>query len=106
MTTKNKVLLLRVIHEDGDIKLLRHHNISFREIGEMVETSVEEGLLTNSDDIISLTDQGKDFLEGNIGIIKERDKSKWIELDRKNKIRKIDRDEVFLPAQNALSFLK
>lgn len=106
MTTKNKVLLLRVIHEDGDIKLLRHHNISFREIGEMVETSVEEGLLTNSDDIISLTDQGKDFLESNIGIIKERDKSKWIELDRKNKIRKIDRDEVFLPAQNALSFLK
>lgn len=106
MTTKNKVLLLRVIHEGGDIKLLRHHNISFREIGEMVETSVDEGFLTNSDDIIALTDQGKEFLDSNISIIKERDKSKWIELDMKNKIRKLDRDEVFLPAQNALSFLK
>lgn len=106
MDNKKTVLLLRVLHEDGDINILRHHNMSFREIAELVEHNVKEEFLTDSGDKISLTERGMEYLKNNIGLVKERDKSKWIEPDKKNKIRKIDRDEVFLPTQNALSFLK
>jgi hypothetical protein len=106
MKDKNTVLLLRILHEDGNINLLRHHNMSFKEIAELVEQSVDQNLLSNSGEIIALTELGIDFLKSNIGLVKERDKSKWIEPDKKNRIRKIERHEVFLPAQNALSFLK
>lgn len=106
MKAKNKVLLLNVIHENGNVNLLRHYNISFREIAELVNENVDLGFLINSDGIITLSDRGKEFLNSNIHLIKEQDKSKWIDLDIKNKISKIDKNDVFLPSRNGFSFLK
>lgn len=106
MSTKNKVLLLHVLHENGNINLLRHHNITFREIAELVNENIESGFLINNEGIIALTDKGIEFLKTNIRLIKERDKSKWIDLDMKNKIMKIDKNEVFLPTRDRFSFLK
>ena len=80
--------------------------MSFRQITELIEQNINEGYLDNSQDKIQITVLGAEYLRQNEHLIKERDKSKWIELDHKNKIKKIQKDDVFLPAQNALSFLK
>ncbi|PWV44626.1 hypothetical protein [Chitinophaga sp. S165] len=99
-------LLLHIIKEDTNVRQLIHYGLSYREIAELIEQNITSGNLNGDNDVISLTKQGEDYLNANRKLIKERDKSKWIDLDLKHKITKIDKDDVFLPTRDKLSFLK
>ncbi|WP_448103964.1 hypothetical protein [Pedobacter panaciterrae] len=100
------IQLLHIINSDGDIKKLRHSGLTYRQIAELIDANVTNGNLDGNDDIVTITQQGKDLLQVNKGEIKERDKSKWIEIDFKNKMQQIDKEDVFLPRKNDMSFLK
>jgi hypothetical protein len=103
---KTIVYLLHIIEADGDIKKLKHFGLSYRQIGELIELNIKSGYLQSDDDMITLTGLGKEYLMANKSLIKERDKSKWIDVDFKSKIKQIDKEDVFLPSRNELSFLK
>lgn len=99
-------LLLKTINDDGNIKKLRHYGLTYRQIGDLIEENIANGNLNGIEDVVSLTERGKEYLLANRELIKERDKSKWIELDLKNKTQPIDKEFIFLPSRNELSFLK
>ena len=98
--------LLDIVDKDGNIRKLKQVGLSYREIGDLIEKNIAVGYLNGDSDLISLTEKGKDFLEENRHSLKEVDKSKWIEPDYKNKIEKIDPDDVFLPSRKSFSFRK
>lgn len=103
---KIDIQLLQIISSDGDIKKLRHFGLSYRQIAELIDSNVESGNLNGEEDHISLTVKGAKLLQARIGELKEREKSKWIGLDIKNKVQQFDKEDVFLPRKNDLSFLK
>ncbi len=106
MNAKITTLLLKEIDTEGDLKRLKHFGFSYRQIAEMIEENISLGNLTSEDEGVRLTPAGKLFLSNNIHLVKETDKSKWIEPDYKNKIQKIGKDDVFLPSRKNLSFQK
>lgn len=99
-------MLLKIIKEEGNIKKLKYFGLTYRQIGELIEINITNGNLNSNEDNISLSEQGQEFLDNNKDLIKERDKAKWIEVDWKNKIRQIHKDDIFLPSRKELSFLK
>jgi len=103
---KINLQLLDIVDRDGNIRKLKQNGLSYREIGELIEKNITEGNLDEDSELISLTPKGKGFLETNRHLLKEIDKSKWIELDYKNKFEKIDPNDVFLPSRKGFSFQK
>ena len=106
MKEKADILLLDLIQKNGSLKKLKHYGLTYRQIADLIEANISNGNLNGNDDVITLTEQGRNYLLNNIKTIKEQDKAKWIELDTKNKIKQIDKEEVFLPSRKELSFLK
>lgn len=106
MDQKITALLLGIIDKDSDVKKLKYYGLTYRQIGELIEANVENGNLNSEHESVVLTQKGKEYLEQNKNLIKEPDKSKWIEIDFKNKIKKINKEDVFLPSSKHLSFLK
>ena len=103
---KIRTTLLKIIEEGSSVKMLKHLKLSYAEIADLIEENINNGNLRERDGEIVLTEYGTIFLKENKHLVKEADKSKWIEPDYKNKIRKIARDDVFLPSKKELSFLK
>jgi predicted transcriptional regulator len=103
---KTDLQLLDIVDKEGNIRKLKQGGLSYREIGDLIEKNITDGNLNGDSELISLTEKGKALLENNRHLLKEVDKSKWIEPDYKNKIEKIDPDDVFLPARKSFSFRK
>lgn len=106
MDSKIITLLLHVIATRGNINQLRRQNMTYWEIANLSEALIDSGLLKYEGNLLTITQDGLNFLEKNRSLIKNKDKSTWIEPDYKNKIKRIDRDFIFLPSPNELSFLK
>lgn len=98
--------LLKIVEEGSSVRMLKHLRLSYTEIADLIEQNIINGNLIEKDSEIVLTENGASFLNQNRHVVKEIDKSKWIEPDYKNKIKKIARDDVFLPSKKELSFLK
>jgi len=103
---KITALLLAIIEKDTDVRKLKYYGLSYRQIGELIETNIQDGNLKSDHESITLTQKGKEYLEQNRNLIKEPDKSKWIDIDFKNKMNKISTEYVFLPSSKNLSFFK
>ncbi|GGG99072.1 hypothetical protein [Pedobacter zeae] len=106
MDNKIKAILFEIIANNGKVGKLKHYGLSYRQGADLIEDSIKNGDLTDAQEMIKLTEKGQAFLKANHHLIKETDKSKWIDLDFKNKMRQIDKDEVFLPSRKELKFLK
>jgi predicted transcriptional regulator len=98
--------LLDIVDKDANIRKLKQSGLSYKEIGNLIEKNITEGYLNGDSELISLTEKGTEFLKKNRHLLKELDKSKWIEPDYKNKIGKINPDDVFLPSRKSFSFRK
>lgn len=97
-------LLLDVINRNGSVKKLTREGITFNEIAEQTNNAIFENLVSNKDDKIVLTAKGIELL----GVLekehKRTNKNEWIEKDFKNKIPKLEKNMLFLPRQDELSF--
>lgn len=98
--------LLNIVNNRSDLKKLRHFGLTYRQIAALIESNVLSGNLSSEGDLLSITELGKNVLESRQNELKETDKSKWIDLDYKSKVKQIDKDDVFLPRKDDLSFLK
>lgn len=102
---ENKLyLLLNVIFRNSSVKKLTRRGITFSEIAELTNKAIQEELVINSKEKIVLTIKGKKILKKLEIKYKKTNKDEWIEKDLKNKISKIDKNSLFLPRQNELTF--
>ena len=104
MTTKNKLLLLSIIHNNGSVKKLIREGFTYKGISELLEVLVDEDLIIYENDKISLTKEGQRFLDDKSQLIKKQDKNLWIEPKNDSKISSIEKDFIFLPKQDELHF--
>lgn len=102
---ENKLtVLLHIIKTNGNINKLIREGVSFKEIASLTNDAIEKGYLTYENEKIFVTIEGIEFLTKTSEIIKKTNKEDWIEKDFKSKVKQIDKNSIFLPRQNELSF--
>jgi predicted transcriptional regulator len=104
MSKKNKILLLHLIKSGGNVKQLLREGLTYKNISELIETLVNEELITYDDEKIRLTEVGNKFLESERIIIIKQNKNLWIDKEKESRIPKLGKDFVFLPNQNEIHF--
>lgn len=104
MTKKKLVLLLHIINSNGNIKRLLHEGLTFRDIAELTNSAIDNGYLIYRDQNVALTLEGIDFLTAEQQILKKVDKDQWIKKELSSEIQKLDKNVIFLPRQNELTF--
>jgi hypothetical protein len=104
MEQKELYLLLNVIRQNGDIKRLVREGISYKQIAELTNEAIIQKLVTYKEDKIELSDLGNAQFEQIKNFYKRTNKNEWIEIDKKNEIVKWDKNKIFIPRQNELTF--
>jgi hypothetical protein len=97
-------LLLDVLFRNGSIKNLTRQEITYKEIAEQTNKAILSGLAVNVNNRIVLTKKGLVLLKRLGKKYKKTNKDEWIEKDLKNKIPKLDKNSLFLPRQDELTF--
>jgi hypothetical protein len=104
MNEKHMYTLLRVINKDGNINNLIREGLSFSKIADLTNEAIIGGLVIHSNDRIELSQEGLDKMEELEARFKKTNKEEWIEKDIKSIIPKLDKNLIFLPDQNELTF--
>ena len=104
MIDQNLVSLLLVVSDQANFNSLVKKGISYIEIATLTENAIKEGYLSYVDKKIKLSDSGIQYLKDHHEILKKRSKDEWISKDIKSQIKKINKNTIFVPDQNKLSF--
>mgnify|MGYP000190324201 CR=1 FL=1 len=104
MKENNLFILLDVIHRNGSVKRLTRNGIDFNQIAVETNQAIIDGLVTNNEKRIVLTDKGIELLRILETKYKKTNKNEWIEKDLKSQIPRIDKNTIFVPRQNELTF--
>lgn len=105
MNNKHLYILLDIIFRNGSVKRLTRDGVDYNEIPYQIEKAVNDKLISYSEEKIILTDKGVQLLKELDKIYKRTNKEDWIEKDEKNQVAKIDKNSIFVPRQNELTFL-
>lgn len=104
MNEKHLYILLKVIYNDSNVKQLTSEGMTFSRIAELTSDSIKAGYIHHSIERITLSKKGLEkFIELELKF-KKINKDEWIEKDLKSKISKLDKNTLFLPRQNELTF--
>ena len=93
-----------MIKNNGDIKRLVREGISYQKIAELTNEAILKKLVTYNNDNIELSELGNSKFEEIKNNYKKTNKEEWIEKDKKNQIARIEKNNIFVPSQNELSF--
>ncbi len=104
MQEKELYLLLNVIKQNGDIQRLVREGISYLQIAELTNEAILMKLVTYQNDKIELSELGIMKFEEIKNTYKRTSKEEWIEKDKKSQIAQIDKNAIFVPRQNELTF--
>ncbi|MDV4102475.1 hypothetical protein CMT19_15655 [Elizabethkingia anophelis] len=104
MLNNKLIILLQIIQNNGNIKRLTREGVSFKSIAQLTTIAIEKEYLEYKEEKILLTKQGVSYLEENLKQIKKNNKAEWIEKDLKSKINRIDKNTIFVPRQDELTF--
>lgn len=104
MDDNNLYLLLDVIFRNGSVKKLTRQGISYNEIAEQTNKAIKSELVFNKNNRIVLTEKGIELLKKLETKYKRTNKEEWIERDLKYKLPKNEKNSLFLPRQNELTF--
>ncbi|EGV42498.1 hypothetical protein BZARG_2200 [Bizionia argentinensis JUB59] len=104
MIKREEILMLNLIEDSGNVKRLLRENLSYKEISELISKLVQDELLTYVDKKIILTDKGEKKLNESKHLIKETNKELWIKPENKSRVKKIERNFIYLPNQTELDF--
>lgn len=104
MKENQLTILLHIIKSNGNVNKLVREGVSFKEITSLTNEAIEKEYLTYENEKISVTDKGTEFLNQTIEIIKKTNKNEWIEKDLRSQVKRIDKNFIFLPRQNELTF--
>lgn len=104
MTKRKETLILNMIENSGNVKRLLREDLSYRDISEITNKLVQDDLLSYIERKIILTKKGKQVLAENKHLIKETNKENWIQPENKSRIKKHERNFIYLPNQTELDF--
>lgn len=104
MRKEEEILMLSIIENSGNIRKLLRANLSYREISELMNKLVQDKLLTYVGTKIVLTEKGKKDLKNYNHLIKKTIKENWIEPENKSRVKKYERNFIYLPNQTELDF--
>jgi predicted methyltransferase len=104
MNEKNLYLLLKITNEKGNIKLLINEGLTYPKIAKLTETVINEGYLIYRDDEVKLSTKGVSKMEELKSKFKKINKEEWIKPETKSKVPAINKNDIFLPSQDELSF--
>ena len=104
MNEKHLYTLLRVINKNGNINNLIREGLSFSKIAELTNETIIAGLVIQSKDRIELSPNGLEKMQELEVRYKKINKEEWIEKDIKSIIPKLDKNLIYLPDQNKLTF--
>lgn len=104
MKEKEVYLLLNAIKKNTDIKRLVREGLSYSDIARLTKEAIKNGLVDYKDEKIQLSDKGIELYEQLKDSYKRTNKVEWIEKDFKSQIPRIDKNTIFVPRQNELTF--
>ncbi|MDH2208669.1 hypothetical protein N5J53_16795 [Empedobacter sp. GD03644] len=95
--------LLFIINNNRNIKRMIKEDFSYIDILQLLKVLIEDDLVLYLNNDLKLTEKGLDLLIGLSKKYKNRDKSSWIKLEEKSKLKsKLDLDFVYLPNEDEL----
>lgn len=104
MRSDVKLLLLKLVKHNGNISSLIKSGYHYSQIIDFLGQLIEEGKLEKTESGIVITDPGDLEIEILNKKLQRKDSSVWIEPDIGHKISSIDKNEVFLPSKDEISF--
>jgi hypothetical protein len=104
MKEKEIFLLLNAIKKNTDIKRLVREGLSYSDIARLTKDAISNGLVDYEKDKIQLSEKGVSVFEELKDNYKRTNKKEWIEKDLKSQIPRIDKNTIFVPRQNELTF--
>jgi hypothetical protein len=104
MKEKNIFLLLNAIKKNTDIKRLLREGLSYSGIARLTGEAITNKLIDYKDNKIQLSVKGIELYEQLKDNYKRTNKNEWIEKDFKSQIQCIDKNTIFVPRQNELTF--
>lgn len=104
MKEKEIYLLLNAIKKNSDIKRLVREGLSYSDIARLTKDAITNELVDYQDEKIQLSIKGNELYEQIKDNYKRTNKDEWIEKDLKSQIPRIDKNTIFVPRQNELTF--
>jgi|SRR5690554_2353612 len=104
MKEKEIYLLLNAIKKNTDIKRLVREGLSYSDIARLTKDAITNELVDYQDEKIKLSIKGNELYEQIKDNYKRTNKDEWIEKDLKSQIPRIDKNTIFVPRQNELTF--
>jgi hypothetical protein len=101
---KHLYTLLNVINNNSNIKVLIREGLSIKMISELISQAIKDGYIIHTLEKIKLSEEGLVRLKELEINFKKTKKDEWIEKDLKNIVQKIDKNSIFVPNQNELTF--
>lgn len=104
MKEKEIYLLLNAIKKNTDIKRLVREGLSYSDIARLTKDAITNELVDYQDEKIKLSIKGNELYEQIKDNYKRTNKDEWIEKDLKSQIPRINKNTIFVPRQNELTF--
>jgi len=104
MKEKEIYLLLNAIKKNTDIKRLVREGLSYSDIARLTKDAITNELVDYQNEKIQLSIKGNEKYEQIKDNYKRTNKVEWIEKDLKSQIPRIDKNTIFIPRQNELTF--
>ena len=104
MEKETLYLLLDIIFRNGSLKRLSRKGLDYSEIAVQQALAISEKLVDYRNEKVVLTQKGVDILKQLEIQYKKVNKNEWIEKDVKNRVDRMEKDFIFVPRQNDLSF--
>lgn len=99
-----KVLILKIIKFNGNISPLIKLGYEYSQVAQLIKDEILEENAIRKNGILFLTPKGNDLINQLTKELKRTKSDVWIEPELASKIIPINKNEVFLPNQNDLSF--
>ena len=104
MNEDNLYLLLDLVKKNGNVKKLIHNGLSYKAIAELTTWAINNNYLAINNNEVSLSDKGHGELLKLTLLFKKNNKDEWITPEIESKIKPIEKDFIYLPNRNELSF--
>lgn len=104
MNEKHLYLALLKIKNNTNINELTHEGLDFSDISNLLKKIIQLNFIEETDSELILSKEGiSRFLELE-KIYKKTNKNDWIKKDEKNIIKKITKNDIFVPSSKELTF--
>jgi predicted transcriptional regulator len=104
MEKEKLYIFLDIVVRNGSIERLVRLGVSYEKIASITKYSIENGLIDYQEGQLGLTDKGNEVYRQLGDDHKRTNKELWIEKDIKSQEQKIDKNRIFVPKRNELTF--